>query len=304
MQDGQYPNLNAGSEGTVDGPDSQKENPISAISSIVNKGAKPSEAGNTQHQAGTVEILPQFSNLPKEQGVIRTLQSIKDNLMRENEELKTKLNTGTKYIDFAMNLTEDKDLQNAFIKTYRPELLQEKSVDDRVAEKLKEEFGADFTPEPDDESKRGTKTYRYWKRYDTLYSKLSEDDSGSATGIPTLKELAEKRKSEREKATTQYQTKLSKFQKERNLKDSDISALRQFISKLDFEHYWDLFQFQLLYSNTGPKPNLNQIAGANQNFANPNFGNQNRIDPNSSGYKKYMETEEYVSSILGPAPPK
>ncbi len=293
MLDGSIPTPGNSSEVNPVAPDGKKS-PVSALSTALNSGAPAPNASNTNPaQAGQVEILPQFANLPKEQGVIRTLQSLKDVLMTENSNLKTRISEQSTYVDFAKSLTDDPEMQMSFIRTYQPDLLKEGSVEDRVTADLKKEFGNDFEPIAEDESKRGTKTNRYWRKYDTLSAKY-ENDNASGKGTSTLKELAEKRATEKKTKSDSYAKKISEFKRTRNLTDSDVKGLHEFMGTLEIEHFWDIMQFQIKFGDTGVKPNLVGMPAAPGSFP----------AGQPSGSPKFMEVEQYVTDILGPAPPK
>jgi len=182
----------------------------------------------------------------------------------------------------------------SFVKTYLPDLLNEGDVETRVNTTLSKEFGKDFVPVSEDENKRGTKTYRYYKKYDTLYSKYENEQGSGGEGIKTLKELSDKRENEQTTRRKAYADKISKFKKDKNLSDSDITGLHNFMGKLEIEHFWDILQFQLQYGNTGVKPNINQIPGGQPNL------NQNPM----SNMTNFQEVDNYVNDILGPAPQK
>ena len=166
--------------------------------------------------------------------------------------------------DFVNQVYEDPVVKQAFLSEVAPDVFKPADPYDALQEQLKKEFGEDFTPDDDEASKPLSKTWRYYKRVDELYSDITSKRNSM---VPkTLKELREARKAEQLAKAREAEEEKAEIMRELNWTESDWQDLLSWVPQLKTKHLAKWRQGMRKKSKGGSAPNLvNQFGGHSVN---------------------------------------
>lgn len=131
------------------------------------------------------------------------LQSNLDKTKNELDKAKQKLTEREGLETLFHNIYEDPEIRRAFIAEVEPDLIKPQDPYEAVAQRLKKEFGEDFTPDDDEAKKPLTQSWRYHRRVDEL---LKQAESNQNKFPKSLKELREARNSQLKTMKEQLET--------------------------------------------------------------------------------------------------
>lgn len=206
---------------------------------VVEEGSQDGQNSN-QNPFDEVQIDPKFSNLDHSIAVLRTLQGAKDKLANELNHYKQQVNELQTVQEFFLNIEKDPDLRKAFIAQYEPDLINTQDIESKIAKELAKEFGEDFEPDPDEARKRGTKSWKYNKKFDEKYEKYSS--VGGSEKIADLKTFSEKKKLQMAEEQKKSEAQVKSFQQKKNIDDITLKEFVDFNSRLNIEHLWAFFE--------------------------------------------------------------
>lgn len=150
--------------------------------------SEPNPAGEGgQQNAVNLQIDPKFANMPKAEGLIRTLQSRLDTLQNDYSNLSTRYEGSAKVVNFVDNLKSNKKLLKAFVNKVDSNLLMNVDVEGLVNSEMKKKYG-EYTPTADESNAIGSKKWKYEKDYANNYTKFESNLSGN---VPELDEVLE-----------------------------------------------------------------------------------------------------------------
>lgn len=133
-----------------------------------------------------------MKNMPSDpEALLRKLQSERDSTRAKLQKVEQEMTQYKSIADFMTSLYEDQELKQAFIAELAPDLAKPKDPLSFIQERLKKEFGDDFTPNKEETAQIGTRSWLYNERAKDLFAEY-KDSNKKLPG--SLKELREKRK--------------------------------------------------------------------------------------------------------------
>lgn len=191
-------------------------------------------------------------------------QSKYDKAQAELSRVKPEYERYKSVADFVNQVYEDPVVKQAFLAEVAPDVFKPADPYDALQEQLKKEFGEDFTPDDDEASKPLSKTWRYYKRVDELYSDIT---SKRNSAVPkTLKELRESRKAQQEAQAREAEAEKADIMRELNWTESDWQDLLGWVPQLKTKHLAKWRQGMRRKSKGNSAPNLvNQFGGHSVN---------------------------------------
>lgn len=187
------------------------------------------------------EIDERFSNLPKAEALIRTLQSRHDKVYSELQNTLRELEQYRQYKNTFDQLLEDDEVFEAFVYSRKPELVKEKDVTEIIKNKLKEEFG-DYKPTREEaEEDPGGKAWLYYKRLDELYDEYKNKKSAPKSIEEIIKRKAEEKKKQEEALLQE----IEKVKKSMNWDDNQLVSFRNWANKLTIHDLAKMYNFAL-----------------------------------------------------------
>lgn len=190
-----------------------------------------------------IEIDPRFSNLPKAEALIRTLQSQKDKTQAEYNKIIKEYEQVTKIKDLFDKMLEDENLLRIFVNQVKPGIIPNKDYGEIIKEKLKQEFGEDYKPsltryeaERDDP---GGIDWKYYKRLDQLEQELSHNSPDAKT----VQEYLENLKKQQEIAQKELSMEIEKVKTELKADDNEIQGVVNWAKKLSIKDILTLHRF-------------------------------------------------------------
>lgn len=184
-------------------------------------------------------------------------QSLYNKLENEYKQVKPEYEKYKNVADFVNQVYEDPQVKQAFLAELAPDLVQPKDPYDTLQEQLGKEFGEDFVPDEDEAQKPLSKSWRYLKRVDELYTKLAQQQPQ----VPkTLKQLREERENQLKQANEEAEKERMQIMNDMKWSQTDWNNFSSWATKLKGKHLarW----YQGLRNRKGSAPNLvNQIGG-------------------------------------------
>jgi hypothetical protein len=132
--------------------------------------------------------------------LLRRLQSERDKATAQVKKYEAEVNQYKPIADFIASLDQDQSLKEAFIAELAPDLVKPKDPLTFIQERLKKEFGEEFTPDKHEADLFGSQTWLYNERAKEL---LQEYRTANNKVPKSLKDLRAERKLQREEAQRQ-----------------------------------------------------------------------------------------------------
>ena len=229
------------------------------VEAPANDSQNPDVHTNTEEP--TLEIDDRFKELPREEAIIRTLQSQKDRYYSDYNKLMKEHEESQKIAGLMDQMVEDKGLLYAFIRELDPELVKPVDLGTQLKQQLQKEFGEDFKPEKSrDEAERddpfGTDA-RYYMKVDALKSKLLTE--GGAQENLTIKQYLAKKREEVKSEDAKYGMEREQVKQQYKMEDAEVKAVSDWALKLKFA---DLVKVHRYLRKSPNNPNLNQVTGS------------------------------------------
>lgn len=220
-----------------------------------NEGA-PSSA---QQGEVEIEIDSRFEGLPREQALIRTLQSRVDSTTSQLTKAQQELLQASQFRDLFAELMTDDTVFESFLAERKPELLQ-KSTDPstQIQTALKQKWG-DFTPDTQEMMIPGTKSWLYNKDAESMYSRMTGNESGKK--LVPLKELRENRKREAEAQRLTMEQEIGSLKEKMKWDDGNVQSFVTWAKSLTTADLAKIYNFASRNSVPQMKSNVS-VPGA------------------------------------------
>jgi hypothetical protein len=200
----------------------------------------PPESTNNnpqQTQAPSFQIDPRFANLPPEEAIARTVQSMVTPLHQQIKELTEKEKKYTSYLDSLSLITEDPEARRAFIRELDPELVQPEDIDDVVKSKLDKKYGTDFKVDREEAANdHWSKSAKYLRDMEHMYNE--EQEKSSKQTYKTFAEIKKEIAGRKIKAKENEDKQLSDIQVKYQLNDATVNDFIQYLSKATIEDHF------------------------------------------------------------------
>lgn len=209
----------------------------------------------TKNSGEPQQTKSSFDGMTAEQRAAH-FQSLYNKLENETKQFKPQYEKYKSVADFVNQVYEDPQVKQAFLAELAPDLVQPKDPYDALQEHLAKEFGEDFVPDEDEAQKPLSKSWRYLKRVDELYTKLSKEQPQ----VPkSIKELREERERMLREANEQAERERAEILNDMKWSTSDWNEFSNWAIKLKGKHLarW----YQHLRKQKGSAPNLMSHSG-------------------------------------------
>lgn len=208
-----------------------------------------------KNKSGEPQQTSSFDGMTAEQRA-KHFQSLYNKLEQEYKEVKPQYEKYKSVAEFVNQVYEDPQVKQAFLAELAPDLVKPKDPYDALQEQLGREFGEDFVPDEDEAQKPLSKSWRYLKRVDELYTKLTKDQPS----VPkSLKELREERERLVREANEKAEQERVEILNDMKWSTSDWNEFANWVPKLRGKHLarW----YQHLRKQKGSAPNLMSHSG-------------------------------------------
>jgi len=234
------------------------------------KGQLP--AGEITSEGVTAEPELDYTGLNSDQ-LARMFQSKYDKTKVELEKAQQKLQINTGLEDFIAKVYEDPEVRHAFLAEIAPDLVKPKDPYSVIEERLKKEFGEDFTPDDEEAKKPLSPTWKYYRRVDQL---MTEIEKNQAKVPSSLKELREQRKRQREEALQAAEQERAKVLAEMKWQDQDFQQFSEWAKKLNTRDLAKIYRYTRAKSGTRPR-DISTIPGVGSPQPNVNMADLNKF---------------------------
>mgnify|MGYP005847983011 FL=1 len=247
--------LNLDSNGEVKSNDSASNVPDENIQANTNKAPEQ------------IEIDPRYSNLPREEALIRTLQSRYDKTQAELQKVLKDYELSAKIKDTFEKMVEDENLLRIFVNQVKPGLIPKKDYGEIIKEKLKQEFGEDYKPqltrlEAERDDPGGT-DWKYYKKLDQLERELMGSEDSEANSIKEYIENMQKKKLAEQK---ELELEVEKIKKEMNASEDEIKGVLNWAEKLKLKDILTLHRFLRKFHRV---PDIQSPSNQSSNISSP-----------------------------------
>lgn len=214
-----------------------------------------------------IEIDPRYSNLPREEALIRTLQSRYDKTQAELQKVLKDYELNAKIKDTFEKMVEDENLLRIFVNQIKPGLIPKKDYGEIIKEKLKQEFGEDYKPqltrlEAERDDPGGT-DWKYYKRLDQLERELMGSENSEVSSIKEYIENLQKKKLTEQK---ELELEVEKIKKEMNASEDEIKGVLNWAEKLKLKDILTLHRFLRKFHRV---PDIQSPSNQSSNISSP-----------------------------------
>lgn len=214
-----------------------------------------------------IEIDPRYSNLPREEALIRTLQSRYDKTQAELQKVLKDYELNAKIKDTFEKMVEDENLLRIFVNQIKPGLIPKKDYGEIIKEKLKQEFGEDYKPqltrlEAERDDPGGT-DWKYYKRLDQLERELMGSENSEVNSIKEYIENLQKKKLTEQK---ELELEVEKIKKEMNASEDEIKGVLNWAEKLKLKDILTLHRFLRKFHRV---PDIQSPSNQSSNISSP-----------------------------------
>lgn len=221
---------------------------------------EPSQGEGTNTETAPADPFADMQLNERQITAYRKLQSEKDKAFAEYQKLQEQFEKVNPHLTFFYEMLEDDQTLEAFLAERKPELVQQKNIDQLVEESLKKEFG-EFDPSADPNSWRSK---LYYKRAEEIFENLSSKKSVSS--VKQLKEERAKKMAE-QKALEEAQRIKAQTEVMQSMKWSDPEYNR-FVNWAQSLHPVHLAKLYKFVMNRNPNTRLPDLANQ-QGFSAP-----------------------------------
>ncbi|WP_448506630.1 hypothetical protein [Immundisolibacter sp.] len=229
------------------------------VQASADNSQNPNVHTNTD-ELSQIEIDERFKELPKEQAIIRTLQSQKDKYFSDYNKLAKDFEEKDKIAGLFDQMIDDEGLLYAFIREIKPDLVKPLDLGTQLKEQLQKEFGEDFKPTlTRDEAERDDpfgKDARYYMKVDALKAKLLQE--GGQENV-TIKEYLAKKRQLQEAEDAKYEMEREQVKQQYKMSDLEVKAVSDWAMKLKFKDLVEVHRFLRKFPGN---PNINQAPGS------------------------------------------
>jgi len=223
-------------------------------------GSQDSNVHTNIDELAQLEIDERFKELPREQAIIRTLQSQKDKTRADYDKLSKQFEEKDRIAGLVDQMVDDEGLLLAFVRQLKPDLVKPLDLGTQLKEQLQKEFGEDFKPTlTRDEAERDDpfgKDARYYMKVDALKAKLLQD--GGQENL-TIKEYLAKKKQLQETENAKYEMEREQIKQQYKMSDLEVKAVSDWALKLKFK---DLVEVHRFIRKFPGNPNVNSAPGS------------------------------------------
>lgn len=198
--------------------------------------------------------------LPKNpEDLLKFFQSGYDKHKSKAEKLEQELNETKEAASFLNNLVADKELRMAFIAQLEPDLVKPKEPIAFIKESLENEFGKEFTPDKDEITIFGTKSWLYNDRANQL---LQEYRTKQQTFPSSLKQYQEKKSQERAQMAKAALEEKKQILEKLKWDEATFTGFTKWVNKVKGMDLSKIYDFLLKSSKTkGPDSLSTQYGG-------------------------------------------
>lgn len=213
------------------------------------------------------DIDPRYSNLPREEALIRTLQSRYDKAQAELQKITKDYELSAKIKETFERMVEDENLLRIFVNQIKPGLIPKKDYGEIIREKIKQEFGEDYKPqltrlEAERDDPGGT-DWKYYKRLDQLERELMGSEN---TEVSTIKEYIENMQKKKIAEQEELKLEVEKIKKEMNASDEEIKGILNWAEKLKLKDILTLHRFLRKFHRV---PDIQSPSNQSSNISSP-----------------------------------
>jgi hypothetical protein len=235
-------------------------------------GKGPMPTGDKTSDGVTAEPETDYTGLSSDQ-LARMFQSKYDKTKVELDKAQQKLQMNTGLEDFIEKVYEDPEVRHAFLAEIAPDLVKPKDPYSVIEERLKKEFGQDFTPDDEEAKKPLSPTWKYYRRVDQL---MTEIEKNQAKIPSSLKELRDQRKRQRDEAMLAAEQERAKVLAEMKWQDQDFQQFSEWARKLNTKDLAKIYRYTRARSGARPR-DISTIPGVGSPQPNVNMADLNKF---------------------------
>ena len=190
--------------------------------------------------------------------LLRKLQSEGDKAKSELQKVKEQLRQKEQLTKFLEEIQFDEELKQAFISQLAPDLVKPKDLKVLVSEKLKAEFGEDFTPEPSEAAIFGSPTYNYNERARELVAEFKSKYEKIPKDLETLKA---KRMQAREEAKQKAEAEKRELINDFKWSETTFDTFVKWVNSVELKDMGKIFNSAIRSTRRNTPPSLTTFGG-------------------------------------------